>query len=148
MLKYEPSEAEVKHAIMNLLDLKRIMWWQQQVGMATYSDNKGKLRSVKYGEKGTSDLASIIGGNKSRNIRGIYVVFEIKKPSAHRFLLKHYDRIASGKCKTKRDWHLLDQINYIENIKDTGNLGYFVSSVDQVEQIIKECHELLGRATS
>jgi len=143
MLKYEPSEAEVKHGIMDLLDVHKIVWWQQQVGVATYSDKHGNERKVKYGEKGTSDLACIINSNRYKNIRGIFVVIEVKKPSAHRFLLKHYDRIRSGKCKTPRDWHLFNQISYIENIIKTGNIGFFVSDVADMDQIIKDCRELI-----
>lgn len=129
---YEPSEAEVQRAVGEYLEVLKLFWWRQQVGMATYKEENKKERRVKYGTEGASDLGCIAGGDRANNIRGTFVAIEIKKPSEHRFLIKHYDRIREGICRTKRDWHLFHQVSFIENVKDHGGEGFFASSVDDV----------------
>ena len=133
----EPSEKQVQSAITEYLEVLQVFWWRQNSGMAVYKDeNKGERR-VRYGTEGASDLGCIAGGDRSKEIRGTFVAIEVKKPSEHRFLLKHYERIKSGACRTKRDWHLFNQIGFIENVKDHGGEGFFASDVEDVEKAFK-----------
>ena len=138
MLGKEPSESEVQRGIIDYLELLQIFWWRQNSGMATYKDKNKGIRRVKYGTTGASDLGCIAGGNATNNVRGKYVAIEVKTPSEHRFLLKNYERIKSGVIRTKRDNHLFNQIGFVENVKDHGGIGFFASSISDVEKEFKK----------
>ena len=138
MYKIEPSEAEVSRSIVQYLTMSNVFWWRQNTGMAVYQDKYKGERRVSYGTKGSSDFGCIAGGNRSKGIPGTYVAIETKTPKEHAFLVKHYDRIKAGRCKTKRDLHLFDQITFIEKVKAHGGEGFFVSSLyDLVEEFRK-----------
>ena len=125
---YEPTEAEVKVSVINCLDTMKIMWWPQQSGVATYKGKNNSERRVRYGFKGISDIACVIRPSDSN--RGVYVAIEIKNPTEYNYILNNYDRIKSGKFKSKRDQHIFDQIAFIENVKDRKAVGFFVDSID------------------
>jgi hypothetical protein len=119
------KEQDIKFQIEQFLTLKKLFWWRVNVGMATYD---GK-RKVVFGTKGQSDIA-ILAKN--------YIVLEVKTRKEHEYIKKHYDSLKEHYCsKSCRKCHYREQIFWIENVRSKGHHGFFVSSLDQTIEELK-----------
>lgn len=90
-------------------------------------DPKTKRMRTNQNQKGCSDILFFF--------RGKCTAIEVKTISEYRFVMKHYDRLRDiGKCRTKRDRHLHEQIMFIEGLKKSGNSGFFACSIEGVKE--------------
>lgn len=98
------------------------------MGAAKYKNKRGKERVVKFGEAGMSDILGLEKGN--------FFVLEVKTEKEFAYYVKHYNQIVSAP-KNKKQEHLLEQINFMQNVKDAGGYGWFVCSLTQVKAVIE-----------
>lgn len=70
--------------------------------------------------------------------KGTVYAFEVKTPTEHRYAIKHHEKITKTpkSLLNPKQKHFHEQITFIENIKSAGGFGAFVSSVDQVREIL------------
>lgn len=121
------KESDSKEEITAWLEIKRLIYIRNNTGEAPYQNKDGTYRRVKFGCPGMSDIQFWY--------RKRTVWCEVKSPKEYKYVMKHFDRIASGqKLKTKKDIHLLEQINFILNMRENGCLGFFASSSMEVEK--------------
>ena len=125
------NEAQAMAAIIGYYEILGAYVERRNTGMAFYPDKnrRGGLRPVKYGTVGASDLFILFEGKP--------IFTEVKSPKEHEYLIKHGTRIAAYKDMKKKDFHLLDQIQYLERVKQAGAIAFFASSIEDVEKQLR-----------
>lgn len=98
-----------------------------------YFDAKvGRYRKQvsKFVRKGISDVFYLEGGE--------FYVFEVKSDTEHKYIKKHLDDImkSHGIGLNKKRMHIYEQALFIEDVKREGGFGGFVSTVEDVMEII------------
>ena len=100
-----------------------------------FDGKKMRCHSSIYVKKGLSDVFFWFEGK--------FIAFEVKTPLEIKFILKHQREIynTNRNMLSKKKAHLKDQMDFIESIRKSGFFGYFVSSVDEVKNILREINE-------
>lgn len=113
-LSYIPNSHYIKNAPSGFFDGKKMV----------------KHRS-KFIKNGLSDIFFWKNGE--------FIAFEVKAPIEMKFLLKHKEEIikTDKKFLSKKKQHLKDQLQFIQFMEICGHQGYFVSSLDDVKQILR-----------
>lgn len=125
------TESQIQSQIIDYLRAKGIRADRQNVGASQYTDKNNVTRFVKFGDKGMSDILGCIPPE------GKFLACEVKSEKQYNYVMKNYDRIKRGQIKTKRDMHLSNQIQYIEDIKRIGGVGLFACCIENVEDELK-----------
>lgn len=131
--RIEPSESDIVESICGYL---AFTYPKAQINVISPSGflKNGKMRKhkSKFISKGVSDIQMMWNN--------VFHVFEVKRPSELKYVLKYLNKIRHGSYLTlnKKQLHLKDQMNYIDSIVTNGGIGGFVASVEHVEEIIAQ----------
>jgi penicillin-binding protein-related factor A (putative recombinase) len=130
------TEKQIENSILNYLEfLPECFTWKNQ-SAGTFDPKKGvfRLSKNKHHINGVSDILGIV--------RGRFLAIEVKDEKEYKYVIKHYDEIKSGRYTTnvKKKDHLKNQIDFIENIKAQGGIGFFASSIKQVQEELSAKH--------
>lgn len=126
------SESQIEELILAHLNFKmRIHAWK--VPKAGYYDVKRKIfrkQVSKFARNGVSDISGLLPG------KGLFI--EVKSEKDYRYIMKHYEELKNyfGSCEKKN--HFKEQIQFIEDVKTSGNIGFFADSVACVEKELSE----------
>lgn len=68
-----------------------------------------------------------------------FIALEVKVPKEYNYICKNYLRISKSipDMLSKKDFHILEQIEYLEGIRRNGFVGEFVCSLEQVRKILE-----------
>lgn len=104
-------------------------------GKPIFKDGKMKLIPFKskYSPIGISDIIFIKDS--------IIYFFEVKTPQKMKFIKKNYARFkgeSPKQFKQKEYERICSQVNFIESVKEVGARAFFVSSIDDVKNALKD----------
>jgi len=127
IIKKEPTHSEICRSVCKYLSDRNIMFMQNNTGQAKYEGKDGRIRTVNFGSKGSADIFVWLPK--------IFVALEIKTKSDILFIRRNYSKLKQGQMTmNKRNIHIIEQNNFIENLKSIGHDGGFFNTVREVNE--------------
>lgn len=122
----ERTEKSIENEILAYLERIPVCfaWKNQSVGIFDPIKKIYRRPNNRFHIKGTSD---VIG-----SYNGKVIAIEVKKPQEHKYILKNWELLRKYLGNDKKKMHYREQIEFIEKINQTGGLGFFASSVEDV----------------
>lgn len=126
---FQPSEQEIKKAILSYLRLNGIVAWVNNVGAVKipFIEKRTKrlsFRFVKFGVKGQADITGILPDGRRLEI-------EVKTPAELKKI--KLDKVPESKRK-----HIEEQKEFLAMINKNNGVGFFASSVEDVFENLSE----------
>ncbi len=128
------SESHIQHQVIVFLTKIKNSRLFRNYNCVPFDSRTGKpkRKSSSLNPPGLPDLTF--------HYRGRTIYFEIKSKDAHRFILKHIDRlrteIAEGKLESNK--HVKRQIKLMDDLIQIGIPCFFISSPEQVDVYMKD----------
>jgi len=126
------TEEQINEAICSYLNYKADGYAIRIAPSGFFKDGRMRKHRSKYIIKGVSDILYWS--------KGFFFAFEVKTPTAHKYIKKHGERLRglSPVKLNKGQIHIVEQIRFLEAIRQQGFVAEFVSSIEDVKTIL-EC---------
>lgn len=127
-MQKEPSESQIEEMICRWLSFFRDGMVYKIAPSGFFNGKRFVKHKNEFIKNGHPDIVFHHSGK--------VFYFEVKKPSEHKYILKHYVSIKNSLPTNKKKKHIKDQIEFIEKLNSVGHVAEFVSSLENVKKII------------
>lgn len=125
------SESDIEDQILHYLNLKlRFVAWKNSTS-GFFDTRRGVFRKQvsKFARNGVSDVIVLLPEKTA--------FIEVKTPEKYRYIQKHWNELKSYFGENKDKNRLKEQIQFIEEVNASGNIGFFACSIECVENELK-----------
>ncbi len=128
----ELTEKQIETQILDFLSIAKGCLFFKHNNTGIFDPKTKKFRTVqnKYIPKGASDIYGSFYG------RTFYI--EVKTPSEHAYITKHYEEIKKYIGPSRKKNHIKNQIHYLELARKNHCIAFFACSLDQVKEALSK----------
>lgn len=108
-------EAVVLDQCLELLKIRNVFHWRQNVGGMELQDPWGHLRYVRFGQPGISDILAILPRHSQKP--GVLLALEVKRPG--------------GKTTAAQD-------RFLQNVRDQGGEAHVIDDVVKLDELLTD----------
>lgn len=130
-MRVTPKESDIEETILEFLSYIPNSFATKIAPSGFFDGGVMKSHRSKHVQRGLSDIFFWTSGK--------FYAFEVKTEKEHAFANKHMVQIMTlpkGQLSKKKQ-HLKEQLNFMLKIREAGHVAEFVSSVEDVQSILK-----------